>query len=287
MPDPNITKSSDLVVPEVLADAVAAGFAGMAVLAGSGAAVVNDTLPGNMRAGTKVIVPYFGSIGELEELDEGEALTPVKLTQTGEEAIVQRAGKSFSPTELAKLAGAGDVTEEATRQILEAVQRHVDKKLIEAAATTPLVHDITGKAEKTISWDAVIDAKTQWGDEQDDIVLMVVHSRIWADLCKLKDSGGKPLAMAVNDGTIDRFAGIPVLKSDRLPVSGGNYTSLILKRGSVVWWHAIAPRIRTGEDVDRDMDKLAVNVYGVTHMYKRMPGLTKPGVVKLITKAAT
>src|SRR5690606_39931717 len=36
MPDPNITKSSDLVVPEVLADAVAAGFAGMAVLAGSG-----------------------------------------------------------------------------------------------------------------------------------------------------------------------------------------------------------------------------------------------------------
>lgn len=286
MPDPTMTKTSDLVVPEVLADAIAGGFSGMAVLAGSGAAVINDSLPGNAKEGASVIVPYFSSIGELEDVSEGEALTPAKLESTGEEAIVGRAGKLINMTELARIAGAGDPYEEAKRQILEATRRYVDAKLIAAAATTSLSHDITSAAEKTISWDAVVDAKLKWGDEQDDVALMVVHSKIWGDMNKLKDSNGKPLAVTVNEGNLKFFHGTPVVVSDRLPVQSANYTSLILKRGSVVWWYKAQPSVDTDKDISRDMHQLAVNVYGVAHAYKRMPGLSKAGVVKLVTKAA-
>jgi len=283
-----LTTRADLVIPEILQEAVKGAFQGVTALWGTGAAVTADTLPGNVDGGDKVIVPYFGVLGDLEDVaNEGDALTPTKLTMTSEEAVVQHSGKAFEITNWAQMAAFGDPYAEAARQMKEAVIRRADKALIDKAAGTSLVKDVYDASNpKTLDWDTLIEAKLLWGDEQDDIALLVVHSKVYGDLLKLKDGQGRPLLVDPGDGKLQRFAGIPVAVSDRLPVSSDNppkYTSLIVKRGALAFWFNGNPTVKTDEDILADSTVAAIHVYWVAHLYSRMPGSTKPGAVKIIT----
>ena len=65
-----------------------------------------------------------------------------------------------------------------------------------------------------------MDAKTLWGDESAGGAL-AVHSKTKADLLKLKDAAGHPLlVLSQREGEADRFVGMPVVESDRLPLTG-------------------------------------------------------------------
>src|SRR5689334_15817532 len=99
------TKRSDLViVSEVLQSAVQGQLAGMVVLKGSPAAIINGSLPDTARGGDTVKIPYFSALSEMDDLGEGDALTPVKISQTSETATVQRAGKAFEASVWSQLA---------------------------------------------------------------------------------------------------------------------------------------------------------------------------------------
>ena len=160
----------DMVVREVLADAVQAAF-GKTVdaLWGSGAAVMNSTFPGGADSvGTTVKVPYFESIGEWEEVEDETAFTPVKLTMSDETAVVRRIGKAFKITDWEKWAAAGDPYEEASKQSLAGFVGKVDRMLIEAArAPLPsMTLDVYNAATpKTLNGDIVIDARALFADQ--------------------------------------------------------------------------------------------------------------------------
>lgn len=284
-----ITTRSQLIIPEVLQDAIRGEFQKVVALNGTGAAVVSPTLPGGLRGGDTVKVPYFGVLGELEDVAEGTPLTPTALTMTSETATVQHSGKAFEITEWAQLAAAyADPYAEAARQLREAVTRRIDKALIDAAVTTTLVKDVySAVSPRTLDYDVVIDAKLLWGDEQSDIALLVVHSKVFGDLLRLKDTTGRPLVNADATGAdLPRFAGIPVRVSDRLPVSADDppkYTSLIVKRGALAAWYGGEPEVQTDRDILVDSRIAAVHVYWVAHRYSRMPGSTRTGVVKIVT----
>lgn len=283
------TTRSDIVIPELLVEAVRGAFAGMQALNGTPAAIVKTGLPGDKRGGDKVEIPYFGTLGELEDIAEGEPLTITKLSATKEEALVQRAGKAFETTHWARLASRpeDDPYEEAARQIVEATQRRADKALIDAAVAAGadlLVHDVTAAAggANKFTYDVMVDAKMKWGDEQDDIVLIGMHSATYGQLLKLKDTTGRPLLTdPVADGQLPRFTGIPVKVSDRFPVDGDTYTTLLFKRGAVVFWFNENPRIETDREPRTDTDLLVTNIYFAAHRYKRLPGATKSGVVAI------
>jgi hypothetical protein len=279
-----LTSKSNIVVPELLVEAVRGAFAGMTALNGSAAAVISNTL-GSQRGGDKVEVPYFGTIGELEDVNEGVALTPVNLTQTKEEAIVKRSGKAFETTYWARLAAASDPYEEAARQIVEAVQRRADKALIDVASLAGddlLVHDVSAIGAGKFSYDVMIDGKMKFGDEQEDIALLAVHSHTYGQMLKLKDGNGRPLLVdPVADGQLPRFTGIPVKVSDRQLEAAGVYTSLILKKGALAFWFNETPRTENDRDVLKDQDLIATHVYWAAHRYTRLPGMTKGGVVAI------
>lgn len=284
-----ITKS-DLVIPEILLEAIAGEFAGKKALYGSRAVVMNDTLPSVNRGGDKVKVPYFGTIGEAQFLAEGQALTISKLVQSSEEAEVIRAGKAFEVTDWARMAGSSDAYQEAARQIVEVVERAWDFKLIEKGKTTTLVRDIyNASTPKKLTLDEMIKSKLQWGDEQDMIALGIIHSQTDADIRLQKDSTGKHLYTdAMNDGQLPRFGGVPLAMSDRLTPSSDTppkYTSLICKEGALALWHNPVPLVETGRDILTGSEVVAVNFYFVAHLYSRKPGTTKPGIVKLIHNA--
>jgi hypothetical protein len=283
------TTRADLIIPEILEEAIQGAFEGMTALNGTGAAIVNGSLPeGSQRGGDTITIPYFDTLGELEDVTEGDALVPAALTMSDETATVQHSGKMFEITYWAQLAANyADPYAEAARQLRVATERRADAGLITAAATSTLEFDATGETTPTIDYDHVVDAKMRWGDEQDDIVLMVVHSKVYGDMLKLKDGDNRPLLLDARDGSIPRFGGIPVRVSDRLPVVAGppaTYTSLLLKRGALAFWFNGAPRFLTDQDISVDSLLGAIHVYWAAHRYLRRPGNTRTGVVRLLTQ---
>lgn len=197
------------------------------LLASSGAIVTRPNMGyGRDMIGNTITIPYFGTLGEFSANAEDTAATPQALKMKSETATVARQSLAFEVSRWAQLSGPedGDPYEEAARQIREAAVRAMDSLCITEAATTPLVKDVysaTAASASYLNWDLVTDGRAKWGDEQDSIVGMVVHSQVEAGLRKLRDANGRPLLLdgMVNGDSVTRFNGIPLVISDRLPLT--------------------------------------------------------------------
>jgi len=281
-----ITTRSNLVIPEILADAVAGGWPNRIALFGTGAAVESSTLPEASRGGDVVKVPYFGSIGEFDDVAEGVALVPATLTMTSETANVQRAGKAVEITTWAQMAAMyADPYAEVSRQIIEGARRKFDSALLTAAGAASQI--VVDRSTATISYDAIVDALQGWGDQSQDVAAVVVHSKVLGDLRKIRDANGLPLFTDAQQGGLPSILGLPLIVSDRAPTIAGTptkYTTLLIKRGALALWYNRVPTIETDRDILVDADILSCNIYYVAHCYSRLPGINKPGIVRLITQ---
>lgn len=278
------TSSANLVlVPSILQDTISGKLAGAIALHGTGAAVLNTTL-GSTTKGAKVQVPYFGTLGEFDDVTETGILVPAQLTSDQDEAVVQHSGKAFEVTDWARLVSQGDPYDEAATQMRDGWVRRGDKGLIEAARTTDLVKDISAVGNGLFAYDAVVDTKQLWGDEQGNVVAMVVHSKVFGDMKKAKDSTGRQLWVDGREGTLPTFDGNPVIVSDRMVAANGTYETLILKKGALALWVNGSPVVKSAEDILANTHVAAVHMYWIAHRYRKAPGSTKTGVAKLITK---
>lgn len=228
------TTKSDVLIPEIFTDAVQAKFAQKNVFVGSmlvntKAAVVSGSFPGGAKEiGNEVEVPYFGTLGEFAANSDGNAVTPSKIAQTSEKATVSRDSLAFEVTRWGRNAKGGDAYEEAAQQIVDAATRAMDKRLIDAsvAAGGLVLAKYSSTSPRLLDYDLMVDAKMLWGDEQENAVAMVVHSKTLADLYKMRDAVGRPLLTIPADGSLPRFMGLPVGVSDRLPVTGSTMGSV-------------------------------------------------------------
>lgn len=285
-------KKGDIFVPELVEEPLEGVFAGMTVMRGTGAADFRTGMPGSQgNVGETIKIPYFDTIGDMEELTaDGDALTPRGITDTEETATIRHAGIAIEATWWAQASAKKDPYAEMARQIGIAVERFADQVLLTAALAAGadvLTHDVYSAGPAVnINYDAVVDAKMKWGDEQDGVAALVMHSKVKGDAFKLKDTQGRPLLLEANDGNLDRFVGMPLVVSDRLTASTDSppkYTSLAVKRGALVFWMAGAPQILTDTDILANTKVMALHIYFAVHRYKRMPSGTKPGIVRLIT----
>jgi hypothetical protein len=285
-------KKGDVFVPESLADEIPGAYAGMRALAGTGAAIINTTMPfGRGQVGDIVKVPYFDTIGELEELvNDGDALTPRGITDSYESAQVKRAGIAIEATKWAQWASFADPYKEGARQMGVAVERFIDRAVIDvakAAGSSLLTLDVWSAGTPVpLGLDVLIDARAKFGDESGDWAAFVMHSAVEASLYKVKDTTGRPILVDPKDGGLPRLYGIPIVVSDKLTADATDpahpkYETLLLKKGAVVFWMNGKPVVKTDEDILADTDVAALHLYWVAYRYKRMSGGTKPGVVKI------
>lgn len=293
------TKRTDLVYVDILQEAIQQALAGKIALAGTGAAIMNPTLPvfsqdGNkIKGGDTVRVPYFAAISDLDDVAEGSALAPVKISSSSETASVQHSGKAGEFTTWSSLVAQGkDPYQVFADQLATAWLRRIDKGLIDVAKTTSLIKDVSAVGNGLIGWDAMNDAIGLWSDQIDysEIALMVVHSKIMQDLWKLKDSVGRPLLVEPAAGDqLPRFRGVPVKVSNRVPVTSGVYSSLLCLKDALVIWYNGEPSVDTDKDVLTDSQIVATHTYWVAHRYTTLPGKVAgtTGVVALKTKAST
>lgn len=235
------TTQSDMIDVQILMDVVRGEFSGKnafmgSVFVSSGAVRVSGTMPegGQSAVGKKIDIPYFGSLGEFVQNSDGSSVTPSKLGQMFEQATVDRYSLAAEISRWAQGIGAlvpgqGDPYGEAARQIMASGTRAMDTIMVTEFATTPLVLDVYDASTPVyLDWDLVQDATTLWGDEQDQIVGMSLHSQARKDVAKLKDSNGRPLLLVdqtQGQQALTRFSGIPLVMSDRVPLTGSTMTS--------------------------------------------------------------
>lgn len=279
-------------IPEVLADRVEKGLAGARILAGSEAAVMNTSMPyGKDDVGNIVKIPYFTSLGELEDLTgDTQALSPEAIESAVENATINHSGKAISATQWSRWNRVGDPYEIASKQIVELVARRADKALIDAGvvptAGNANVLDVSAAIQNKLDYDVMVDAKAIYGDEEEDLVMLAVHSKTRATLRKLRDGNGRPLITDAREGDVERFCGVPIRVSDRLPVNKVTpgdpttwvYTSMLCKRSSLIFWMNGAPRFRYDQDALADADLVAVHVYWAAHRYTFLNGKTTCGI---------
>jgi len=226
---------TDVFNPEILTDAVQGAFGqktALGRLAALGVVDVSGTMPrGDADAiGTTIVVPYFNTIGEFVNNPDGSGITPAAIKQMIEEGTISRDSLGFSVSRWARGnahvdPAVGDPFVEASRQIVVAAERAIDKRCIDAAGASGVyVKNVySTSAPRTMDWDLVVDAKFDgWGDEQDDVAAILVHSQTQKDLMKLKDSTGRSLLLSSQQdgGPLDRFCGVPIVVTDRVPVTG-------------------------------------------------------------------
>lgn len=296
------TNVNDVLIPEVLAEAIQGKLAGVIALYGTGA-VAMDT---NLRAekanvGTDIKVPYFNTLGEAEEVPVGGALTPRKLTEEYETSTIKHAGIAFSSSDLVRIAAADDPHAEAARQAVVSIQRKFDSDLITTALseTIPATNATSGgawpfivdayAAGRNLDLDTGIDARMAFGDEQrdEDFALWAIHSKQLGDLYRLRDATGKQLLADPVDGGLRRFMGVPVTTSDRMSTvatSPTTYKAALLKKNSLALWVKSAPDIFTGTDILAADQVMAIHFYYVVHRYRRINGLARAGVAVVKTR---
>ena len=231
------TLISNVFNPEILTDAVEGVFSQQNAFMGSklaslGVVIVEGSMPegGPDAIGTKIKVPYFGVLGEFVDNPDGSAISLDQIGQINEEATISRDSLGFSVSRWAQgnakvNSAVGDPYVESARQIMGAAERAMDKRIISAASASGVYQKdvFSNVTPKTMDWDLCVDAKFDgWGDEQSDIAAILCHSMTHKDLMKLKDSTGRPLLLSsqAEGGPLDRFCGVPVVVSDRAPLTG-------------------------------------------------------------------
>lgn len=237
------TQVTDLteIVPEILEESVKGAFTKKQVLMDSplvsgGAVIVNGTLAnGRVVLGRTIDVPYFGSIGEFADRTESQSASLRKIGSTEETATVTRASLAFEISYSAQnVSDTEDPYAEHTRQIMESARRKMESDVISAAAGSTLLADYYNATTPAyIDYQKVVHSKyRKLGDEAGNIVAMAVHSLVAGDLQAQVDSLGRPLFVGPNEQRMPSPAGIPLVVSDRMPLTSSDMGTVTQTAGS-------------------------------------------------------
>lgn len=199
------------------------------ILVTQGAIAVAGTMPrsGAEAIGETIRIGYWGTLGPFEANAEGSSPTPKKVGQGYEDATIARASLAFEGSRwaqgLAAVAEDEDPIEVMAKATATEARRYMDSAMIASGSGSALVYDLyNASSPHYLTYSDVVTGKAKkLGDEQTDgIVAMVLHSLVAADLANQMDSAGRPILATPAEGSVPRVAGVPILMSDRMPLTG-------------------------------------------------------------------
>ena len=283
-----ITKTSNLIIPEVFANIALGEFEQASKLLPF--AKVYNNLQGN--PGGIIHFPKWETLSDADELTEGTPLTTEVLSQTDTSATVKEVGKGVEITDKAILEGLGDPIGEGARQIGITCANKVDKDLFAEYNTTTNVLDASSSV---LTYEAIVDGLAMFGEQLTDAQALFVHSKQFQAL--MKDSNfidaskfGAPI-MINGFRALGMIAGVPVVISDRVnktlvdpdgnPNSGDEYYTYdaILFRPNAV---GLAYKRKMNTEQDRDILARSTIVVGTLYYAVKLVYANK--VVKITSK---
>lgn len=260
------TKASDLINPEVMADAISASLAQAIKFAPF--ARIDNTLEG--VAGDTITRPKYAYIGAAEDLVEGEPIDTSKLSMTTTTVTVKEAGKGLEITEKAIQTNVNGTVAEAEKQIQMALADKIEMDYLATLGTTLL--SFNGTATSATS---IIDAVDVFGDEDEEDYVLFVNNKDYTKLVKsLLNTNGAVGATALTKGQVSELVGVKdIVKTKRLPEG----TSYLQKQGAVEIVYKRNVMINKDVDITRRTIVLVGNHYYATNLYNAN------GVVKIKT----
>lgn len=254
-----ITKAIDLVNPEVMADAV-----GVSLEKGirfAPFAKVDDTLVG--EPGDTITRPKYGYVGPAEDLVEGVAMDPKKLSMTTSKVTVKEVGTSVEPTEKSIITNVDGTLGEVANQLGLSVADKIDIDYISAMSKTLLNFkgDVTTAAN-------IIDATVLFNDEDEEDYVLFINPKDYAELRKEMIVGNTFLSKAQIAELLGLF---DLVTTKRVEVG----TAYIQKVGAVEIVYKKTPEIKVAEDILKRTLVFAINSHYATNLY------SDNGVVKI------
>ena len=208
-----VTKITDLVDPEVMADMISAKIPKKIVVAPF--AKVDTSLVG--VPGDTITVPQYSYIGDAEDVAEGVACGTVKLATSTSTVKVKKAMKAVTLTDEAVLSGYGNPVGETNNQIALAIASKVDNDAMAALQGAQLAYDGSAKA---ISYEGVVDAIDLFEEELNTEKVMFVNPHQVTTLRKDANfiSADKYPNNVVMTGEIGMIANCRIVPSKKVPV---------------------------------------------------------------------
>lgn len=208
----NATLLTNLIDPEVLADFIDKKLVDSIRL--SPLATVDNTLVG--KPGDEITLPSFNYIGDAVDVAEGQDIPIAQLTTSSTKVKVAKIGKAVEISDEAILSGAGDVVNEAGKQILTALNSGIESALI---------RDINNRASLTASIAAsgdasegIADALLNFGEDIDGDKVLVVPPAFSTRLRKSKSwvPNTEIGADIIVRGTVGMVHGCQIITSNRV-----------------------------------------------------------------------
>lgn len=203
-----MTKVSDIIVPEVMADVISGKIKDKIAI--TPFAKIDETLVGS--PGNEITIPAYRYIGDATDVAEGEEVSVDKLESTVTKATIKKAMKAVPISDEAALSGFGNPVGEVTSQLAKAIASKVDADGMDALLEAQLTFD--GSAS-VISYEGIVDAIDVFEEELNTEKVMFVHPK---QVTKLrKDNNfisadkypGKKVVMTGEIGTIANTRIVP------------------------------------------------------------------------------
>lgn len=256
-----MTKAADLINPEVMADAISAKLEKQIRFAPY--AKVDTTLVG--RAGDTITRPVYAYIGAAEELTEGVAMDPAKLSMTTTQVTVKEAGKAVEVTETALLTNVNGTLGEAEDQIGLSIADKLEIDYLASMGETAL-----SLTEAPTVAENIIDAIALFNDEDVEDYILFINSADYTVLQKSLIVGNTFLTMA----QVTELLGLKaIVRTNRVEVG----TAYVQKQGAVEIVYKKRPEIKADEDILARTIVMAGNTFYTTNLYN------EGGVVKIAT----
>lgn len=217
------TKISDLINPQVMADIISGKIEKKIVV--TPFAKIDTTLQG--QAGDTVTVPAFKYIGDAADVAEGAECTTTTLTATSTTFTVKKAMKAVALTDEAVLSGYGNPVGEATTQLAKAIASKVDADAMDALGKASTSYTATG----VISYKEIVKAVDKFEEEVQSEKVMFINPAQVTTLRLDPDfiSADKYDNAVMMNGEIGMVAGVRIVPSKRVALSGSNYSCPIIK----------------------------------------------------------
>lgn len=208
----NATLLANLIDPEVLADFIDQKLVDNIRLAPL--ATVDNTLVG--KPGDEITFPSFSYIGDAVDVPEGTDIPIAQLTASSTKVKVAKIGKAVEISDEAILSGAGDVVNEASKQILTAINSGVESALLRDVNNRATLTDTIAAAADAS--DGIADALTKFGEDIDGEKVLVIPPAFYARLRKTKSwiPNTEIGASAIIRGTVGMVHGCQVITSNRV-----------------------------------------------------------------------
>lgn len=261
------TKASDLINPEVLADAISAELP--TAIRFTPYAVTDNTLTG--QPGDTITRPKYGYVGPAEDLTEGVPMDTSKMSMTTTQVTVKEAGKAIEVTEKAVITNVTGTLEEAKKQLTKAMADKVEIDYLATLGTSLLTSTLGVETPG-----AILDAIDVFGDEDEQSLVLFMHPKDYTKLVKnLFTVGGSTQETAVTKAQVSELVGVKdIVKTKRLAEG----TSYLQKFGAVEIVNKKKVNLETDYDILARTHVLAANAHYSTNLRD------DNGVVK-ITKA--